>query len=46
MVPDEWDVDVKTIAHLLAPSNDLDVSGTLTLKRDSTYGAETRLKIM
>ena len=44
--PDEWDVDVKTIAHLLAPSNDLDVSGTLTLKRDSTYGAETRLKIM
>jgi hypothetical protein len=44
--PDEWDVDVKTIAHLLAPSNDLDVSGTLTLKRDSTYGDETRLKIV
>ena len=43
---DEWDVDVKTIAHLLAPSNDLDVSGTLTLKRDSTYGDETRLKIV
>ena len=44
--PDEWDVDVKTIAHLLAPSNDLDVSGTLTLKRDSTYGDETHLKIV
>ena len=44
--PEEWDVDVNTIAHLLAPSNDLDVSGTLTLKRDSTYGDETRLKIV
>ncbi len=44
--PDEWDVDVKTIAHLLAPSGDLDVSGTLTFKRDSTYGNETRLKIV
>lgn len=44
--PEEWDVDVKTIAHLLAPSGDLDVSGTLTLKRDSTTGDETRLKIV
>ena len=44
--PEEWDVDVKTIAHLLAPSGDLDVSGTLTFKRDSTYGNETRLKIV
>ncbi len=44
--PEEWDIDVKTIAHLLAPSGDLDVSGTLTLKRDSTTGDETRLKIV
>jgi len=44
--PDEWDVDVETIAHLLAPSRDLDVSGTLTLKRESTHGSETRLKIV
>lgn len=44
--PDEWDVDVKTIAHLLAPSGDLDVSGTLTFKRESTNGHETRLKIV
>jgi hypothetical protein len=44
--PDEWDVDVRTIAHLLAPSGDLDVSGTLTFKRESTSGQETRLKIV
>ncbi len=44
--PEEWDIDVKTIAHLLAPSGDLDVSGTLTLKRESTNGNETRLKIV
>lgn len=44
--PAEWDVDVKTIAHLLAPSGDLEVSGTLTFKRDSTNGSETRLKIV
>lgn len=44
--PEEWDVDVRTIAHLLAPSGNLDVSGTLTLKRDSTNGNETRLKIV
>lgn len=44
--PEEWDVDVQTIAHLLAPSGDLDVSGTLTLKRESTSGNETRLKIV
>ncbi len=44
--PAEWDVDVRTIAHLLAPTGDLDVSGTLTLKRESTYGNETRLKIV
>ncbi|MDA7896643.1 hypothetical protein N9B47_03165 [bacterium] len=44
--PEEWDVDVTTIAHLLAPSGDLDISGTLTLKRESTYGDETRLKIV
>lgn len=44
--PDQWDVDVKTIAHLLAPSGDLDVTGTLTLKRESTSADETRLKII
>lgn len=44
--PEEWDVDVRTIAHLLAPSDDLNVSGTLTFKRESTYGDETRLKIV
>ena len=44
--PSEWDVDVKTIAHLLVPSGDLDVSGTLTFKRESTDGNETRLKIV
>ncbi len=44
--PEEWDVDVQTIAHLLAPSGDLDVSGTLTMKRESTNGNETRLKIV
>jgi hypothetical protein len=44
--PDEWDVDVKTIAHLLAPSGDLDVSGTLTMKRDSTSANETRIRIV
>jgi len=43
--PAEWDVDVRTIAHLLAPSGDLDVSGTLTFKRESTNRNETRLKI-
>lgn len=44
--PEEWDVDVKKIAHLLAPSGELEVSGTLTMRRDSTSGDETRLKIV
>jgi len=44
--PEEWDVDVKTIAHLLAPGGDLEVSGTLTLKRESTSGDDTQLRIV
>ncbi|MFT6177949.1 MAG: hypothetical protein ACJAQT_003366 [Akkermansiaceae bacterium] len=44
--PEEWDVDVRTIAHLIAPSGDLNVSGTLTFKRESTNRDETRIKIL
>jgi hypothetical protein len=42
--PEEW--DVRTIAHLIAPSGDLNVSGTLTFKRESTNRDETRIKIL
>ncbi len=42
----EWEVDVTKIAHLLAPSQDLEVTGTLTLKRGKTDGGVTRLKIV
>jgi hypothetical protein len=44
--PDEWDVDVRTIAHLLAPNGDLEVSGTLTVKRESTSDKGTRLRVI
>ena len=43
--PKQWDVDVKNIAHLLAPSQTLDVSGTLTLERGSRTGDSIRLHI-
>ena len=44
--PKQWDVDVKNIAHLLAPSQTLDVSGTLTLERGSRNGDSIRLHIV
>ena len=44
--PKEWDVDVKNIAHLLAPQGELQVSGTLTLKRGLTTEGITRLEIV
>jgi len=44
--PKEWEVDVETIAHLLAPSGQLEVSGTLTLQRAGISGDEAKLKIV
>jgi hypothetical protein len=44
--PEEWPVDVKTIAHLLAPTGNLEVSGTLTLRRGETSGGQTKLSIV
>ena len=41
----QWDVDVQNIAHLLAPSQDLDVSGTLTFERGATENSLVELKI-
>ena len=43
--PKEWEVDVKNIAHLLAPSQDLEVSGTLTFERGETQNSLVELNI-
>ncbi|YCM43234.1 hypothetical protein V2O64_18150 [Verrucomicrobiaceae bacterium 227] len=43
--PKQWDVDVKNIAHLLAPTQDLDVSGTLTFERGETENSIVELNI-
>lgn len=43
--PKEWEVDVKNIAHLLAPSQDLEVSGTLTIERGKQDGTVVALNI-
>lgn len=44
--PRQWEVDVRTIAHLLVPSGKLNVSGTLTLERGETEAGVTRLRIV
>lgn len=44
--PKEWEVDVRTIAHLLVPTGDLEVSGTLTLRREETADDLTELSIV
>ena len=44
--PKQWEVDVKNIAHLLAPSQTLDVIGTLTLERGPRNGDSIRLHIV
>jgi len=43
--PKLWEVDVKNIAHLLAPTQDLEVSGTLTFERGETTGTLIELNI-
>lgn len=43
---DEWEVDVQNIAHLLAPSQDLHASGTLTFRRGEQNGTALDLTIV
>jgi hypothetical protein len=43
--PKQWEVDVKNIAHLLAPAQNLEVSGTLTFERGETENSLVELNI-